>query len=327
MELEDLIASIDIVEYISQFVDLEKRGQEWWGLSPFTDEKTPSFSVRQETQKFYCFSSGLGGNVYSFTKHYYHCSSSDAVRKLQEYAGLEGITIPVRRKLLATKVCKSFAGQKKKQNAAPNKVFPDNYMEQFEKRQDKLQVWISEGISPESLNKFQVYYDEFSNRLVYPIRNLEGKIVNIGGRTLDPDYKSKGLRKYTYFSGWGDMDVVYGLYENMKDIREKQEVVIFEGCKSVMKADSWGIHNTAALLTSHCNPNQMKILAKLGVNVVFALDKEVRLNKDRNINKLKRFVNVEYLWDRWGLIEDKDSPVDHGEEIFKQLYEQRVKLR
>ena len=61
MDLEELIDSIDIVEYISQFVELEEKNGEYWGLSPFSDEKTPSFSVRSENNTFYCFSSGIGG--------------------------------------------------------------------------------------------------------------------------------------------------------------------------------------------------------------------------------------------------------------------------
>ena len=58
-------------------------------------------------------------------------------------------------------------------------------------RDDKLQVWESEGISRASLDRFQVFYDSFSDRLVYPIRNMGGQIVNIGGRALDPEWKEK----------------------------------------------------------------------------------------------------------------------------------------
>lgn len=200
-------------------------------------------------------------------------------------------------------------------------------MEKYEKRRDKMSVWEAEGISQESMDKFQVFYDSFSDRLVYPIRNIDGKIVNIGGRTLDPLWKEKKLRKYTYFAGWGEMNVIYGLYENLEEIKRKREVIIFEGCKSVLMADTWGIHNGAALLTSHLNPQQMKLLAKLGVRVVFALDKEVRIRDDHNIEKLKQYTNVEYLWDRQDLLDEKDSPVDKGLEVFKQLYEQRLRYR
>ena len=63
-------------------------------------------------------------------------------------------------------------------------------MEKYERPTEKLSVWEREGISREVLDRFQVCYDRFSNRLVYPIRNTEGEIVNIGGRTLDADFKA-----------------------------------------------------------------------------------------------------------------------------------------
>lgn len=68
-----------------------------------------------------------------------------------------------------------------------------------------------------------MYYDSFSDRLVYPIRNPDGKIVNVGGRTLDPAWKEKGLRKYTYFMAWGELKTIYGLAENMEGIREREK--------------------------------------------------------------------------------------------------------
>lgn len=253
MELEELINSIDIVDYISQLVELTERNGEFWGLSPFRDEKTPSFSIRRETNSFYDFSSGIGGNVFTFVKYYNHCSAREAVEILKKYVGCDGQTVAPRKKLAATIVCKKFKPQKKNAKTSSATVFQENCMEKYEKRDDKLAIWEQEGVSRASLDKFQVYYDSFSNRLVYPIRNIEGKIVNIGGRTLDPQWKEKKLRKYTYFSGWGEMNVIYGLYENLEEIKRKREVIIFEGCKSVLMADTWGIHNGAALLTSHLN--------------------------------------------------------------------------
>lgn len=327
MELEDLIEEIDIVDYISQFVELEEKNGEYWGLSPFKDENTPSFSIRREAKRFYDFSSGIGGNVFTFVKRFNDCSAQKAIEILKQYVGCGGQTFNPRRKLAATIACKKFKPQKTVQKKSTVTVYPENYMERFEKRVDKLAVWAEEGILEHSLQKFEVYYDEFSNRLVYPIRNIEGEIVNIGGRTLDPAWKEKKLRKYTYFSGWGEMDVIYGLYENLQHILTQQEIILFEGCKSVLIADSWGIHNTGALLTSHLNPNQMKILARLGIRVVFALDKDVRVRDDHNISKLKRYTAVEYLWDRGDLLEEKDAPVDKGLEVFKTLYEQRLRYR
>lgn len=324
MELEELIRSIDIVEYISQYIELTQKGEEWWGLSCFKEEKTPSFSVRKNPPLFYDYSSGIGGNVYSFIKAYHNCSSREAVEIIKKYAGYDGEVNTRREKLSATIVCKQFMKPRNTKPLPSPTILPNDYMDRFEVREDKLDVWRSEGISDSSLQKFQVMYDSFSNRLVYPIRNLQGKIVNVGGRTLDSDWKEKKLRKYSYFQGWGGgMDVVYGLYENLEFIKSLDRIIIFEGCKSVLIADTFGIHNTGALLTSHLSPYQMKILASLGCRVTFALDKEIDIRQDKNIQKLKQYVNVDYLWDKDNLLGEKDAPVDKGKEVFNKLYEHR----
>lgn len=326
MELVDLIESVDIVEYISQYVDLEERSGEYWGLSPFKDENTPSFSVRRETNSFYDFSSGIGGNVFTFIRYYHNCTKQEAVNILKSYVGIDGSSFTPASKMSCVKICRKFKPQKRNKKGAKGSVYPDDCMEKYEKREDKLSEWEKEGISKESLTKYQVFYDGFSNRLVYPIRNLSGQIVNIGGRTLDKQWKEKGLRKYTYFSGWGEMNIIYGLFENMEAVLEAGEIILFEGCKSVLIADTWGFHNTGALLTSHLNPQQLKILAKLGVRVVFALDKDVRIADDHNIAKLKQYTNVFYIWDYRDFLDNKDSPVDKGKEVFKELYEHRLRF-
>lgn len=326
MELEELVQSVDIVDYISQYVDLQERNGEYWGLSPFKDEKTPSFSVREDPPFFYDFSSGKGGNLIDFIKYYKHCSSSEAVNEIEKYLGLDGGQIQRGNKLQAVRIIKKFKTTKNETKEQKAKPLPDNYMRKYTKDSNKLLAWTNEGISQEALDRFEVRYDEFSNRIVYPIRNMNGDIVNIGGRTLDPDWKEKELRKYCYFFQWGTMNTIYGAYENMSEILKKREVIIFEGCKSVLLADSWGIKNTAAILTSHLNPSQLKILVKIGCRVVFALDKDVDITKDKNIQKLRRYVNVEYVCDRQNLLMSKDSPVDRGKDVFITLYNERKRF-
>ena len=323
MELSELIESIDILEYISQFTEFTEKNGEHWALSPLKEENTPSFSVRKEENTFYDFSSGVGGNVLTFVRFYFKCGYAEAIEKLKEYAGLDGEIRP-HRKLAATEVAKRYAQPKKSPKTGKATILPDDYMERYEKRDDKLIIWEQEGISRASMDKFQVYYDDFSDRLVYPIRNLEGKIVNVGGRTLDKAWKEKGLRKYTYFKPWGELNTIYGLSENLEAIKEKREIILFEGCKSVLIADTWGIHNAGAILTSHLNPSHMKLLAKLGCRVVFALDKDVVVRNDYNICRLKQFVKVEYIWDKDNLLDDKDAPVDKGQDVWKKLYEGRL---
>lgn len=328
MELSELFERIDIVDYISQYVELTESNDEYWGISPFTfpPERTPSFSVRRENGTFYDFSSGIGGNVFTFVKYFNKCSGREAVEILKKYAGIEGEIAQTHSKLAAVETFKRFLPTKRTVKASKSVILPDNYMDRYEERPEKLQIWLDEGISEAALKHFQVKYDAFSDRLVYPVRNMQGKIVNIGGRALDPCWKEKNQRKYCYFFPWGMLDTLYGLAENMDFVLQKREVIIFEGCKSVLLANSWGIQNCCALLTSHLNPHQLKILARLGCRVVFALDKDIDIRKDHNINKLKQYVNVEYLHDTNGLLEDKDAPVDKGLEVFQKLYESKKRL-
>lgn len=325
MDIIELIKSIDIVEYISQYVDLEEKNGEYWGLSCFKDEKTPSFSVRREPPVFYDYSSGIGGNLFTFVKAYNKCTPSQTVEILKKYAGFNGEISDIQGRLSATMTCRKFATPDKLIKDNVSMILPNDYMLRYEKRADKLAVWEHEGISKETLDKFQVYYDGFSDRLVYPIRNINGEIVNVGGRTLDPLWKDKKLRKYCYFFSWGRINTLYGISENLESIKNQHEVIVFEGCKSVLIADSWGITNTAAILTSHLSDSQMKILAQLGCRVVFALDKDIRVSLDKRIEKLKNYVPVEYIWDYEDLLGDKDSPVDKGKEVFMKLYGQRIK--
>lgn len=326
MELSELIESIDILEYISQYIEFTEKNGEYWALSPFKEENTPSFSVRKETNTFYDFSSGIGGNVLTFVRHFDKCGYAQAIETLKQYRGFDGETTQCRR-LAAAEVAKRFSPPKRIQKQAKSTVLPDDYMERYERKPEKLAVWEQEGISKSSLERFQVRYDSFSDRLVYPIRSPDGKIVNIGGRTLDPDWKEKKLRKYTYFKPWGELKTIYGFAENLAYIKKQGEIILFEGCKSVLLADTWGIHNTGAILTSHLNPNQMKLLIGLGCRVVFALDKDISIREDHSISRLKQFVNVEYIWDGAGLLDEKDSPVDKGLDVWKKLYEGRLTWR
>lgn len=133
MDLEELIDSIDIVEYISQFVELEEKNGEYWGLSPFSEEKTPSFSVRRESNSFYCFSSGIGGNVFTFTKFYYQCDSSKAVDILKKYAGCDGAEFVPRRRMAATMACRKYMKKQTRRKESKIKKFPDDCMVKYEK--------------------------------------------------------------------------------------------------------------------------------------------------------------------------------------------------
>lgn len=330
MEVSDIIDAIDAVEYISQYCELEQRGREWWGLSPFKDEKTPSFSLDPETKYYYDFAAGVGGNLIDFVMRYRGVTVRKAVAILRDYAGLEGEVVNLQH-LPATKVAKKFRESQKKEAVVHNASLPEDFMDRFEFRRDKLQIWADEGISFDTMRRFGVRYDSLDNRIVYPIRDYEGRLISVCGRTCDPDFKEKKLRKYTYLNSLGgSLNTIYGVSEHMDSILEKKELILFEGAKSVMLASEWGIENCGAVLTSHLSQHQLKYLIPLAsfhdVRIVFALDAEVDILKDANIQKLRSYASVEWVRNRDNVLDPKDSPTDKGKEVFLSLYEQRQKL-
>lgn len=324
MEVSEFIKSIDILEYISQFCDLEEKNGEYWGLSPLKEENTPSFSVNQDKQCFCDFSSGARGNIITFIEKYNDCDYRQALEILKKYAGCQGKEIAfTNNRLVSSNIAKKFRNNRDVIKEVKHSKLDKNYMDKYQFNKDKLKLWNDEGITWDVMKKYEVMYDAFSDRIVYPIKDVDGEIISVCGRTVDKDFKKKGLRKYTYFQKIGTLDLLYGLYENKKYIIERNEIIIFEGAKSVMIADGWGIKNTVALLTSHLNINQMLILVKLGVRVVFALDEEVDVSEDKYINRLKKYVKIETVKNRDNILDSKMSPVDKGFNAWDNLYKRR----
>lgn len=324
MDVDGVLEKIKIEDYVGQYVDIRGDGDDLFGVCPFHPDINPSFSVTPDTGLWYCFGCHTGGNVITFAMKYHKLNYESALSHLCEYAGVSPNCVDKR--LAVTRVIKSYSPRKRSIKEATYKILEPDYMARFEVDWEKAHIWEDEGISRESMSKFEVRYNPFDNRLVFPIRSIDGQIINVCGRTLDPEYKEKGLRKYTYLQKMGVLDTIYALYENYDEIVRKKEIILFEGAKSVMKADTWGIKNTAAVLTSCLNPQQAKLLIKLGVRVVFAFDSEVDPRNDKELPKLARYVSVDAVRNVDNLLQPKMAPVDAGKEVWDTLYEGRKRL-
>jgi DNA primase len=326
MDIKDIIDAIDIVEYVSQYADLKKQSNgEYISLSPFKEEANPSFTISPHNQLFYDFSTNQGGNIIDFIQKYNKCSLVEAINLAKQYANLTDDYVDNR--LNATKVIKKFKNNNQKKEKSEHVILEKNIMSKYENDKEKLKTWLTDGISYDIMEKYQVRYDPFSDRIVFPVKDNNGTIINIKGRTLTPNFEEKNIRKYTYFYKLGQNDFIFGYYEHLNDYIDKKEIILFEGEKSVMICEGWGIKNTGAIMTSHLDESQMKTLIQLGVTVVFALDKNINIKKDDNIKKLKRYVRVEYIEDSESLIGEKDAPVDKGKETWDILYEGRKRLK
>ena len=332
LEVSDILDAVDMAEYIGQYTDLKEENGELWGLSPFREERTPSFSVRPESGFFYDFSAGFGGNLLDFIMQYDHIGLVPAINKLKAYAHItddqqDGVASS---RLAATKIAKKYRHSEKPVAKCTAKILPKNYMDQFEFKKEKLQPWFDEGIPWQVMRDYGVRYDALDNRIVYPIKDFDGNIFCVSGRTCDPNWKEKKLRKYTYTSSIGALPTIYGFSDHRQYIMESKEIILFEGCKSVLKMVGWGRKNCGALLTSHLSSAQFDFLVKLasfhGVRVVFALDSDVDIAKDENIKRLCSYARVEWVKNIDGLLCDKEAPVDRGLDVFEKLYAGRKRL-
>lgn len=323
MTWKELVNECDIYNYISQFVELELKDGEYWGLSPFKSEKTPSFSVNIDKQVYKDFSSGKGGNIINFVMEYHRCNFIQALNILKEYFNLKDNVEYVSPPTILT-ILKQFQPKVKKDKSIERKILPQNYMDKFQKI--KIKDWEKEGISSEVIEKYNVRYDSEKETIVFPIWDNEGKFINIKARSVGSHWKELGKPKYFHYFKLGTLDYLWGLNFKKEDIKNKNEIIIFEGEKSVMKMESWGINNCVALCSGNLNDEQLSLLYRLNVNVVIALDKDKNYIKDNNIKKLSRFCNVEIIVDEDNLLEEKDSPCDKGLEVWKKLYKERKSI-
>lgn len=321
MDVNFIVDKVDMVEFVQKYVELTQKGNDWWGHSPFNkNDMNPSFSITPSKKSYYDFSAGFGGDLVNFVEKIENVSFIEAMNILADFAGVKNTENIFYKKLDILKSIQKYKPVHKEEAVIKRKILSENVMDIYDDNPEKLQVWIDEGISFESLNKFKVKYDLFSDRIVMPIRDISGNIINICGRTCDEHFKQNKIPKYIYYHKLGTIDFFYGFSENLENIRASNEILLFEGAKSVMKADSWGIKNSVAILTNHINIHQIRLLMSLHVNIVLCLDKGVDVKKDNSFLRVASRSNVFYLEDNQNLLDDKDAPVDKGKEVFLRLY-------
>lgn len=197
-----------------------------------------------------------------------------------------------------------------------------------------VQEWIDEGIDKEVQEKYDIRIDEKKCRWLIPIRDEEGNLVAIKGRTYLPNSKELDIPKYLYYKENKDTkyynSVLFGLNNSYKNIKQRNEVILVEGEKTVMKAESMGFDNVVSISGHDINPNIKKNILRLHTDVVVALDKDITLKEIiKECRKLSMFTNVYYIYDNKHLldIKSKDSPFDKGFGIWLELYNNRKRIR
>ncbi|MEE8319107.1 MAG: DNA primase [bacterium] len=302
---EDTIQSVkdanDVVEFVSQHLPLKKSGSNFKALCPFHQEKTPSFMVNPTRQIFHCFGCNTGGDVIRFVMLYEGLPFVEAVTKLAGRAGLElprtgtgehhdreekdqlfranriagGFFAGMLMKDKAGEQARNYLGSRGIHSEAC-KTFgigyaPDEWRALapvLKKEGLSLKESVGSGLLVESEGKDP--YDRFRNRIMFPIRDLSGRVLGFGGRVLD-----ETLPKYVntpetviYHKG----DSLFGIDIAAPHIREAEEVLLVEGYLDVIALHQAGIGNVVGVLGTALTQQQARRIRRLTTNCVLLFD-------------------------------------------------------
>jgi len=293
----------DIVEVISQYVPLKQKGSSYFGLCPFHNEKTASFSVNSEKQFYYCFGCGAAGNVFSFLMEMENMDFPEALKKLAERAHI-ALPEPERSaQVIAAEQTKqrlfdihTAAGRffydclqekqgeqaraylaKRQMDPRMARKFgigysPDSYDALFKHLKEKgftLSDILKSGLVLENKDG-KGYHDRFRGRLMFPIFDVQGRVVGFGGRIL-----AKGEPKYLnspetiLFSKSRNL---YGL--NFAKAAKKRELILVEGYMDMLSIYQAGFQNVVASLGTAFNNDHARTLKRFADDVILLYDSD-----------------------------------------------------
>lgn len=299
--VSEIIEKNDIVDVISQYMNLKKRGRNYTGLCPFHSEKTPSFSVSQDKQLFYCFGCGVGGNVSTFIQKIEKMNYPESLMFLAERAGIEvkeNISSKdaekAKRKQLLMKINKEAArffyknliNNPEAMKYLQNRGLSIDIIKKFGLGYS-LNSWdglknfmVSKGIKPELLysagllvksNNNNSYYDRFRNRIMFPIIDLKGNVIAFGGRVMD-DSKPKYLNSPdTEIYNKGDNIYSLNLVKGIKDLKN---IIVVEGYMDAISLHQYGVNNAVASLGTAFTEQQAKLLKRYADEIIIAYDSD-----------------------------------------------------
>ncbi len=251
----------------------------------------------------------------------------DTIKYLHKLLGLK-LSLKLETKMQATvdplAVFKKVTQHRRKQN-----VLDFNVIDEAELQDFVPYIHIDmyrEGIMPWTIKKFKLAYSYRYKRTVIPLRYwLTGELLGFNMRTSVKNYDLFDIPKYYITPNYPKQMNLFGLWENKESIQQKGYVVVYESEKSVLKRDSL-LDETGVALQGHIiSDEQIKILIGLDVEIIIALDKDISINEIRHMcEKFYGIRRVSYLYDKYDLIGEKDSPADSMNKIFEFMMKFRI---
>ncbi len=304
-------------------------------------EGSPKLYYYFDTHLFVCYSECGNMSIFSFLKHYY-----DTRNILYDWHNdilLPALNCSTYTAAERSSLIQPYVSEKDKykpQKPKELKIYDKRVLDVFTKFYPP--EWLNDGITKETMDKFDIRYSISQNKIIIPHYNINGELVGIRGRALNP-WEVENVGKYMpvqvegiWYSHPLSLNP-YGLYQNKQKIKRDHICYIYEGEKSVLQQESFNMSNcSVAVCGSHLNKWTMREIIKIGRpdEVVLCFDNEEKPGEDIYFNKLytmckkySKLTNFSFIYDRDGLTEPKDSPTDKGEEIFRELLRRRVKVQ
>lgn len=302
--VDKILDAVDIVDVVSDFVHLRRRGANYIGLCPFHNEKTPSFSVSRSKGICKCFSCGKGGSAVNFIMEHEQMSYYEALKYLAKKYHIE-----VKERELTDK-------EKQEQSERENMLVINEFaMKQFEEniygtdegRNIGLSYFYERGFNDSIIKKFHLgysldnstalydtikkhgfnpkyaietglcihsergYYDRFKGRVMFPVLNIAGKVIAFGGRTLKKDDRAKYVNspESTIYKKSNEL---YGLFQAKRGIVNKDKCFLVEGYTDVLSMHQAGIENVVASSGTSLTEGQIRMIHRFTDNITVLYD-------------------------------------------------------
>jgi len=301
--IQNLVDHSDIVTVLENYLTLIRKGQNYFSICPFHNEKTPSFSVNPSKQIFYCFGCGIGGNALRFIQLIEKISFPEAVVKLAE---ITQFALPEKKNSLKNR-------DYYQRLYDVNQFVLDFYIQQAKKEQHKMDNWLKKrGLSSYTKDLFKLglapgqwsllndaidqtdfkrkdflslgliaqsksssFYDRFRDRIIFPILDKKSKVIGFGGRVLQNDKKNAKYLNSPESPIYHKGKTFYGVWLTEAAIREKNSVIIVEGYMDLITLYQSDIKNVLATLGTALTVYQARALKKMCNRVFLLYDSDI----------------------------------------------------
>lgn len=292
-ELQEIRNSVDIVDVVSSYLNLTAHGKNYFGVCPFHDDHSPSMCVSKEKQIYTCFVCGATGNVFQFIKEYENISFAEAVKKVATIGGIE-VKIDEMKPLkkesvlydiynltnklyqLNLNTTKGIAAKEYLKNRGINdetikefgiglSLIKGNIYEALVKKGFDNKDILKSGLATEN------GYDLYRNRIMFPLWDLNGKVVGFSGRIFNGEDAPKYINsRETEIFKKGEL--LYNYHRARNECRRKNEVIIMEGFMDVISAYTHGITNVVAAMGTAITGSNAHLISRMAKNIILCFD-------------------------------------------------------